>query len=181
MGFSGGGTGSFSLPNHNHTNVLLDGGELDEAVSLIDNGATVTLKAWCEGLIASNKASFASEQDQLTSDFTTSSNTPVNVTGLSVGLDAAGQALMTFDCPWANSSHNTYYSQIYDGTTIVASSFANPTAAYSNAVSMSHFMSMGSETIVARVHRSSVGTITVRGDNDTAHMTQASLLVVKIT
>jgi hypothetical protein len=40
---------------------------------------------------------------------------------------------------------------------------------------------MDSETITARVHRSSVGTVTVRGDTDTDHLTQASLLVVKFT
>lgn len=43
MGFGGGGSGSFVLPNHDHTNVLADGGELLEATSLIDG---ITLAAW---------------------------------------------------------------------------------------------------------------------------------------
>lgn len=43
MGFSGGGTGAFSLPDHTHTNTLLDGGELEKAVSLIDGD---TLQTW---------------------------------------------------------------------------------------------------------------------------------------
>lgn len=43
MGFTGGNTGAFSLPNHKHTNAALDGGEFDELVSLI-NG--ITFKAW---------------------------------------------------------------------------------------------------------------------------------------
>ena len=45
MGFGGGGSGSFVLPNHDHTNVLADGGELLEATSLIDG---ITLKAWVD-------------------------------------------------------------------------------------------------------------------------------------
>lgn len=36
MGFGGGGSGSFVLPNHTHTNVLADGGALVGATSLID-------------------------------------------------------------------------------------------------------------------------------------------------
>jgi hypothetical protein len=43
MGFGGGGSGSFVLPNHDHTNVLADGGELLEATTLIDG---ITLAAW---------------------------------------------------------------------------------------------------------------------------------------
>ena len=47
MGFGGGGTGSFVLPDHLHTNALADGGALDEAVSLINDGAAdVTFAAW---------------------------------------------------------------------------------------------------------------------------------------
>ncbi len=49
MGFGGGGSGSFVLPNHDHTNVLADGGELLEATSLIDG---VTLKAWLDAGLA---------------------------------------------------------------------------------------------------------------------------------
>ncbi len=45
MGFGGGGSGSFVLPNHDHTNVLADGGELLEATTLIDG---VTMKAWID-------------------------------------------------------------------------------------------------------------------------------------
>ena len=48
MGFGGGGSGSFVLPNHDHTNVLADGGELLEAISLIDG---ITLKAWLDAAI----------------------------------------------------------------------------------------------------------------------------------
>jgi hypothetical protein len=178
LGFGGGGSGAYSLQDHTHTTDLFDGGALDADVSLID---AATIEAYVDSRVAAGKTTFSSEQDLLTSDFSTTSNTPVAVTGLSIALGASGQALMTFDCPYSNSSHNTYYSQIYDGTNIVASSFANPTAGYSTSSSMSHFMTMDSETITARVHRSSVGTVTVRGDTDTDHLTQASLLVVKIT
>ncbi len=40
MGFGGGSSGSFSLPNHKHTNTLLDGGELKDLETLVD-GATL--------------------------------------------------------------------------------------------------------------------------------------------
>ncbi len=49
MGFGGGGSGSFVLPNHDHTNILADGGELLEATSLIDG---VTLQTWVSAEIA---------------------------------------------------------------------------------------------------------------------------------
>lgn len=53
MGFGGGGSGAFSLPNHDHTNALLHGGALDEAVTLInDGGADVTLLSWWNGVYA---------------------------------------------------------------------------------------------------------------------------------
>lgn len=45
MGFGGGGSGSFVLPDHDHTNGLADGGELLQATSLIDG---ITLQAWLE-------------------------------------------------------------------------------------------------------------------------------------
>ena len=43
MGFGGGGTGSFALPNHDHTNALEDGGELLENTTLVDGS---TMLAW---------------------------------------------------------------------------------------------------------------------------------------
>ncbi len=49
MGFGGGGSGSFVLPNHTHTNVLLDGGSLEELVSLVDGA---TMKVWIDNKIA---------------------------------------------------------------------------------------------------------------------------------
>ena len=115
MGFGGGGSGAYSLQDHTHTTDLFDGGALDADVSLID---AATIEAYVDSRVAAGKTTFSSEQDLLTSDFSTTSNTPVAVTGLSIALGASGQALMTFDCPYSNSSHNTYYSQIYDGTNI---------------------------------------------------------------
>jgi len=46
MGFGGGGTGSFSLPDHLHTNALLAGGSLEELVTLVDGA---TMAAWFAG------------------------------------------------------------------------------------------------------------------------------------
>ncbi len=69
MGFGGGGSGSFVLPNHEHTNVLADGGELDEIVSLINNGATVTMKAWMDTAIAAAIAAATQPLWELIEDY----------------------------------------------------------------------------------------------------------------
>jgi hypothetical protein len=53
MGFGGGGSGSFVLPNHEHTNVLADGGALVGATSLVD---AETLDAWFATEFASSFA-----------------------------------------------------------------------------------------------------------------------------
>ena len=36
MGFGGGGSGSFVLPDHTHSSVLEDGGELERLVTKVD-------------------------------------------------------------------------------------------------------------------------------------------------
>ncbi len=49
MGFGGGGSGSFVLPNHLHTNGAADGGDLEEAVTLVDGA---TMLAWWNAKLA---------------------------------------------------------------------------------------------------------------------------------
>lgn len=104
MGFGGGGSGSFVLPNHDHTNILADGGELLEGTSLIDG---VTLQTWWTGEYATAKHSAPTiQKDILTVNFTTASGIVVDVTGLVLTLPTVtdGKALT-----------NTVFS-IYNGT-----------------------------------------------------------------
>jgi hypothetical protein len=68
MGFGGGGSGSFVLPNHDHTNVLADGGELEELVTLVDGS---TLAAW----YAANRQGLELIENFSTRDSTLSSKT----------------------------------------------------------------------------------------------------------
>ncbi len=92
MGFGGGGSGSFVLPNHKHTNVLADGGELEELVSLIDG---ITLKAWLDAAIITAKGTITSQEDAA-SAFTTTSATYVDITGFSITVpNDAGKSLIT--------------------------------------------------------------------------------------
>ncbi len=179
MGFGGGGSGSFVLPNHKHTNVLADGGELEDLVSLVDGA---TLQAWVTAEIAAVQTTFTQEVDKLTSDFSTTSNTKVAVTGLSVVLGATGQALMTMDLTWRNSTNkNTQYAEIYDGTNDIAACAQNSEINSSGGSSLSAFMTMASETITIRVNRSSVGTVLLLGDTTANAEQQCSLMVIKIT
>jgi hypothetical protein len=119
MGFGGGGTGSFSLPDHNHTNVLQDGGELDETVSLIDNGATVTLKAWIDAAIAAAIVAPTTQSQINTAVFSTSSTSLVDITGMSLTLPSnTGKSLVTVALSYnSNTVANECIVCIKDDTT----------------------------------------------------------------
>jgi hypothetical protein len=81
MGFGGGGSGSFVLPNHKHTNVLADGGNLEELVSLIDG---ITFKAWIDAKILANAPTIDSVVNA--ANFSTSAGVYVDVTGMSITM-----------------------------------------------------------------------------------------------
>lgn len=77
MGFGGGGSGSFVLPNHDHTNVLADGGELDADVSLIHDGINaVTFDAW----IAAKFASLGGKLEKLAEEILSGTSTTLTMT-----------------------------------------------------------------------------------------------------
>jgi hypothetical protein len=97
MGFGGGGSGSFVLPNHKHTNVLADGGALDEAISLINDGAAdVTFSTWVNAKITSAHTSPTIQRDELGANVTTTSVTFVDITGLSITVpNNTGKFLIT--------------------------------------------------------------------------------------
>ena len=81
MGFGGGGTGSFSLPDHTHTATLQDGGSLEDLASLVDD---VTLQTWVSAEIASAVTSPTKQLVTLGSTFSTTSTTLVDITGMSI-------------------------------------------------------------------------------------------------
>ncbi len=94
MGFGGGGSGSFVLPNHKHTNVLADGGALVGATSLID---LETIDAYFATEYALVKPTFTNTSAANTS-FSTGSTSLVNVTSAAVTLQATGKFLFVASC-----------------------------------------------------------------------------------
>jgi hypothetical protein len=177
MGFGGGGSGSFVLPNHKHTNVLADGGELEELVSLVDGA---TMKAWVTAEIAAGKTVFTKETDRLTSIFSTVSATKVPITGLSVVLDASGQALINFYCSFYNTVAGSTIIDVYDGTNVIDGGLQGSDAGQEQMVTMGGFMDMNSETIVCRTNKG-CGTANIRGTTTTTYYQSAQITVVKIT
>lgn len=104
MGFGGGGSGAFSLPNHLHTNALLAGGALDEAVSLINDGVgDVTFITWINAILAAK----APTRQRVVpgTNFSTTSLTLVDVTGYKITMPTVtnGKFLVNF----VVNSHNT--------------------------------------------------------------------------
>ena len=122
MGFGGGGSGSFVLPNHDHTNVLADGGELLEATSLIDG---ITLKAWLDTAIAASVAANIPtiQHDSLGANVTTVSTSFVDITGLSITVPnkTNGKFMLTGVYVYTNStSANIRFRFVDDATNINA-------------------------------------------------------------
>jgi hypothetical protein len=116
MGFGGGGTGSFALPNHTHTNVTEDGGELEELVSLVDGA---TLQAWVSAEILSAKPVPASQEVLKSGTFTTTSSTLVDITGMTATLpNNDGKSLVIFQIYYNMSANYDATFDIMDNTTL---------------------------------------------------------------
>ncbi len=177
MGFGGGGSGSFVLPNHKHTNILADGGELEELVSLVDGA---TMKVWVTAEAAAAKSVFTEETDKLTSTFTTGSITKVPITGLSVVLGGSGQALILGYITEYNTNLTTNHTDLYDGTNIISSAGCTQTGGYEDFGALGGFMTMSNETITMRAS-TSLGALTYRGTTSVNNARQTQLTVVKIT
>ncbi len=103
MGFGGGGSGSFVLPNHTHTNALADGGALQELVSLVD---ATTIKAYSDAEYAANHVLPTIQEVTFATVFTTTSAVPVDVTGSTLTLPTVtnGKGLVIVAAQCANSS-----------------------------------------------------------------------------
>jgi hypothetical protein len=100
MGFGGGGSGSFVLPNHLHTNGVADGGDLEELVSLIDG---ITFKAWLDAAIAASPAT--TQTVEKSGDFTTTSTSVVDFTGMSITMPNVtnGKYMLSCVLDWSRS------------------------------------------------------------------------------
>ncbi len=124
MGFGGGGSGSFVLPNHDHTNILADGSALDEAVSLINDGAAdVTFNTWCNALIATgllaNKLELLDDSGDLASaaTYTYTPGTALTSTKYSkifTVYDFQMTAILALQCK-VNGLATATYGNIIDG------------------------------------------------------------------
>ena len=114
MGFGGGGSGSFVLPNHTHTNVLADGGALSDTSSLVD---AATIQVWFDNEYAAVKGSISSQKDTLSPQFTTTSGTYVDVTGITLTLpNNTGKALIALMAQYKASANQHAFFKIYDGS-----------------------------------------------------------------
>jgi hypothetical protein len=116
MGFGGGGSGSFVLPNHKHTNVLADGGDLEEAVTLVDG---VTLAAWltAKGFLSTTTITTAN----LAATFTNNTGTLLEVTGMSIVLTnvAGGACTILFNSNYSQGAGKQFRFVIADDGTNV--------------------------------------------------------------
>ncbi len=94
MGFGGGGTGSFVLPNHTHTNAIANGGALVGATSLID---LETIDTYFASEYAAVKPIFTQTQSKDTT-FSTGSTVVTNITNCAITLQAAGKYFLSCEC-----------------------------------------------------------------------------------
>ena len=175
MGFGGGGSGSFVLPNHDHTNVLADGGALDEAVSLINDGAAdVTMLAWIQAILTARAPTVQSVT--LGASTSTTSAAKVDVTGMSITLPnvAGGKWIATFVIDMKNNNTAAWNSfQLVDGGTVLPANTVYQTHAinYDNSVTMCATGSCDGQVLKLQYNRN-VGTLSVMGAgqaNSTMH------------
>jgi|SaaInlStandDraft_2_1057019.scaffolds.fasta_scaffold10173_8 hypothetical protein len=114
MGFGGNSNGSFSLPDHLHTDTLLDGGSLEELVTLVDGA---TLAAWVAAKIA------AADQPKmvvLDTDILTGAASSIELTTASKSFDDYSKFIMECDFELSGVSGvgvqiNGLTSSIYGG------------------------------------------------------------------
>ena len=114
MGFGGGGSGSFVLPNHTHTNVLADGGALSDLSSLVD---AATMQVWFNTEYAATKPVISTQIDTFATTFTTTSGTLIDITGFSLTLPnrANGTSAIFVQCFFTNTVTNSTSLKIFDG------------------------------------------------------------------
>jgi hypothetical protein len=103
MGFGGGGTGSFSLPDHEHTDTLQDGGALVGNTSLVDSE---TLDTYVASEVATLKPVPSISTDQnTTGDQTINSSSFVDLNDMSITLpNNTGSSMVIAVIRWYSST-----------------------------------------------------------------------------
>ncbi len=170
MGFGGGGSGSFVLPNHKHTNVLADGGNLEELVSLIDG---ITLKVWLDAAIAAIPVATAQAIGLTAGDFSTTSTSWVDVTGMSLTLPNTSRVFLSTAFLMLNSSNAAAQDFRYmnDSTAQKEGHFFQSNAGAWQPVATSMSGTCSGQVIKIQVKRLSAGTLLVGGSaNSYSHM-----------
>jgi hypothetical protein len=100
MGFNGGGTGSFVLPDHTHTATDEDGGVLDADGTLVD-------AATLEAFVDSRLPAVATRQDVTVSGSQTfvTNDTFEDVTGLAITMpNNTNKSLVVFTVEWLSAA-----------------------------------------------------------------------------
>jgi hypothetical protein len=121
------------------------------------------------------------EIDSLGASFTTTNTTKTAITGLSVVLDASGDAEINFMTTCENNAVNPIYFDIYDGTNMLAAVGDQTSVAnHFDSVALQHTMDMSSETITARVAGGGA-TTTLRWNNAVNVAQFIQLKVTKFT
>jgi|APSaa5957512493_1039668.scaffolds.fasta_scaffold04521_8 hypothetical protein len=103
MGFSGGGTGSFVLPDHTHTNAIANGGALVGATSLVD---AAVMDTYVYGELAPG----TSQADEVTTNqvFSGTNGVLEDVTDMTLTMPTnANKAIVTFIVKWTGASIGT--------------------------------------------------------------------------
>jgi len=132
--------------------------------------------AW---VTAAGGTTITREIDSLGSSFTSSAGGKTAITGLSVVLDASGDAEINFMTTSENNTGGAIeWFDIYDGTNMIAAvASQDGTASNNSSVALQHTMDMGSETITCRVATSG-GTATLRWN---ASVNVAQFIQLKVT
>ena len=162
MGFGGGGSGSFVLPDHTHTNAIADGGDLEDLVSLVDGA---TLQAWFDAEFALVKPVYSKQTIVPTTAQTTTSTSLVDMTAgtLTLPTRTGGLAYISLNAEMENSTVDTKNMVALKIDTVDEAnhSMVQTKANISESASTFGVTDLDGGSVVAR-WKTSAGTVTLR-------------------
>ena len=161
MGFGGGGSGAFSLPDHDHTNAALDGGELSDLVTLVDG---VTLQSWLQTHIRATKqlSETASNQNITLGSF-------VDVTNLTLTMpNNHNKSIVCFDLMWYSAvlGAEAWFQILDDGVAQSPFRVSNPVANYNNGLSKSYVCENNGQVVKLQARTASSNAYYIRGGSN---------------
>ena len=157
MGFGGGGSGSFVLPNHTHTNVLADGGALVAATTLV---GAATLDGWVDPKLIAT-----SDEVLKSGTFSTTSNTFVDVTGMTVTLpNDDNKSIITFQIFTQQIANSDFVAQLVDNATAQNESATKYDGSIAtNSMTLVHVAENDGQAIKLQIHSELGNSISVYG------------------